>query len=248
MQSSTIGIVGYGHFGQFIAELANRFLPEISVRVYSRRHPPDQKTFFDLATTASSSYVVLCGGIAEYEEQLQSLLPYLSPNTVVVDVATVKQHTTSLLQRLLPEQSWIATHPMFGPESYNKTDGNVSGYRVAVTGHTLLSEQYVAVTTWLSSLGVSVIEMTPEEHDTLLADTLFMTHYIGQVMQTAGFVRTDIDTVSFGYLMNAVESVGHDSKLFQDVYHFNPYCEAAAVRFHEAQEVVLRGLQKRRDE
>ena len=135
---------------------------------------------------------------------------------------------------------------MFGAESYKKTDGDVSGYRIVVTGTNIEEGEYAALCVWLTGLGFTVLEMTADEHDKLLAETLFMTHYIGQVMSTAGFVRTDIDTVSFGYLMQAVESVRQDQKLFLDVYKYNPYCEAAAVRFHDAQEAVLESLSQKR--
>jgi len=134
---------------------------------------------------------------------------------------------------------------MFGAESYKKTDGDVSGYRIVVTDKTIREEKYQAAKSFLTELGFMVIEMSADEHDKLLADTLFMTHYLGQVINSAGFSRTPIDTVSFSSLMNAVESVAHDGKLFMDVYNNNPYCEAAVVRFHDAQEVVLKGLLKR---
>lgn len=242
MEIKTLGICGYGHFGKFVEALVCRFLPEAEVRVYSRRNEPDGERFFSLENTGASDVVVLCGAIHEYKTQLVSVLPHLGAATVVVDVATVKKHTDELFKKHLNGRQWLSCHPMFGAESYTKTEGDVSGYRIVVTNHTLTEGEYKAVKNYLTNLGFSVVEMTPDEHDQLLADTLFMTHYIGQVMSNAGFVRTDIDTVSFGHLMHAVESVAQDKKLFMDVYTYNPYCEAAAVRFHDAQEEVLKGL------
>lgn len=246
MKLTSVGIIGYGHFGQFVAQLIERFVPDVPVRVYSRRAELDGKRFFDFETVAQSSVVVLCCGISEYEATVTKLLSYLTPGTVVVDVATVKKHTTELFRRSLPTHQWLCCHPMFGAESYKKTNGDISGYRIVVTDHTLPLVAYESVIDWLRSLGFVVIVMTADEHDKLLADTLFLTHYIGQAMSTAGIVRTAIDTVSFQSLMNAVESVAQDGKLFQDVYHYNPYCEAAAVQFHEAQRLVLDGLLKKR--
>ena len=131
---------------------------------------------------------------------------------------------------------------MFGAESYRKQEENVDGFRIVVTDTTLADEDYAAACDFLSGLGFTMIEMSADRHDELLADTLFMTHYIGQTMARAGFGRTDIDTVSFQSLMNSVESVAHDEELFVDVYNHNPYCETAAVRFHEAQREVLEDL------
>jgi prephenate dehydrogenase len=77
--------------------------------------------------------------------------------------------------------------------------------------------------------------MTAESHDRLLAETLFLTHYVAQAVARGGFVRTDIDTLSFGFLMDAVESVKNDVDLFRDVFFFNPYCEDIIVRFERAE-------------
>mgnify|MGYP000156198446 CR=1 FL=1 len=131
---------------------------------------------------------------------------------------------------------------MFGPESYQKTKKDVTGFRIVVTDKTVSSSDYKKVKKTLSQLGFVILEMTSDEHDKLLANTLFLTHYVGQTMKEAGFLRTDIDTVSFQSLMNAVESVMNDEKLFRDVYDFNPYCKESAERFHDAQEVVQKKL------
>lgn len=242
----SVGIVGHGHFGQFVETLVRRFLPEVEVRVFSKRSLPDDEKFFDLTKTASSDVVVLCGSIGGYEDQLKSLLSHLGEDTVVVDVATVKKHTGEIFKKHLGDRKWLSCHPMFGAESYKKQNEDVSGFRVVVTDKTIREEEYESVRNLMSGLGFVFIEMTADEHDKLLADTLFMTHYIGQVMSSAGFGRTDIDTVSFQSLMNAVESVAQDGKLFMDVYNFNPYCEAAAMRFHDAQEIVLKGLLRKK--
>lgn len=244
MKISSVGIVGYGHFGQFVITVVKRFLPGVEVRVHSRRSKADRETFFGLEETAASDIVVLCGSITGYEDQIESILPHLGDETVVVDVATVKKYTSELFKKHLAGRKWISSHPMFGAESYKKQNEDISGFRIVVTDKTITEHDFDKARNFLSGLGFVVIEMTADEHDKLLADTLFMTHYIGQTMQTAGFSRTNIDTVSFQSLMNAVESVTQDRQLFLDVYNHNPYCEAAAVRFHEAQTVVLEGLLK----
>ena len=52
------------------------------------------------------------------------------------------------------------------------------------------------------------------------------------------FIRTNIDTVSFGFLMDAVESVQNDTELFKDVYTYNPYCKEVIARFEQAEQAV----------
>lgn len=244
----SVGIIGYGHFGQFIETLVQRFIPSVSVRVYSRRMEQDGEQFYTLAATATSDVVVFCGGINEYETQLQAVLEHVRPETILVDVATVKCHTEALFEKYASGQRYVCCHPMFGPESYKKSDGDVTGFRIVVTDTTLTStsprSDLGLVKEWLQGLGFLVIEMTADAHDKKLAGTLFLTHYIAQTMKEGGFGRTDLDTVSFGSLMNAVESVQNDRKLFEDVYRFNPYCKEVAECFHAAQNAVYDSLLK----
>ncbi len=239
----SVGIVGYGHFGKFTATLAGRFLPGVAVKVYSRRSLPDQETFYSLPEVAACDVVVLCGAISEYEDQLRGLLPHLAPHTVVVDVATVKQHTEALCRRLLLGRRYLCLHPMFGPESYRQRSGDIAGFRVVVTASTLPPKETEEVKQRLTDFGFVVMEMTSETHDQLLAETLFLTHYLGQSIKRAGFGRTHIDTVSFGSLMDAVEAVQYDDQLFADVYRFNPYCKAVIDRLHAAEAGVWEAVQ-----
>lgn len=241
---NSIGIAGHGHFGKFLEELVARLAPEVSVRIYSRRSAPDGARFFSIEEVAACDVVILCGGIAEYETQLRELLPHLGERTIVVDVATVKMHTEELFASVLGSRPYLCVHPMFGPESYEKRGGDISGFRIVVTADTLPDGTYEALRDMLTSLGFLVVRMTGEEHDELLANTLFLTHYISQSILQGGFARTPIDTPSFQSLMDAVEAVQNDRKLFEDVYRFNQFCKESAARFHTSQETVWQSLQK----
>lgn len=240
---NTIGIVGYGNFGKFVHELGQRFFPELKFRIHSRRAEIDDQTFFDLRTTAQSDVVILCDGISEYGERLLAVLEHSRPETILVDVATVKKHTSDLCHKYCEGQRFISTHPMFGPTSYKKHKNDVNGFRIVVTDYSLRNDQYQMLKKKFAGFGFSIIEMTADEHDKRLAETLFLTHYIGQSIIKAGFSRTEIDTLSFQFLMDAVESVKDDKKLFADVYTYNPYCKVVAERFHAAQDEVYKELQ-----
>jgi prephenate dehydrogenase len=241
--SNTVGIVGYGHFGKFLHELAGRFFPEVKVKIFSRRAEIDNQTFFSLEEVSVCDVVILCGAIKEYEEQIKKAITLSLPETIIVDVATVKKHTSELLRQHCEGRRFLSTHPMFGPESYKKYGGNVHGFRIVVTDYVLANDQYQLLKNVFATLGFLIIEMTADEHDKRLAETLFLTHYVGQSILKAGFERTSIDTLSFQFLMDAVESVKDDGELFKDVYQFNPYCKDVAKRLHDAQEVVYAALQ-----
>lgn len=239
---NTVGIIGYGNFGTFVHELGQRFFPDLEFRIHSRRHEPDNKKFFDLKTASQSDVVILCDGIREYEERMKAVLALSLPGTIFVDVATVKKHTSELCYKYCDGRKFISTHPMFGPTSYKKHKGDVTGFRIVVTDYSLKNNDYQMLKHRFDSLGFNIIEMSADEHDRNLAETLFITHYIGQSIIRAGFSRTEIDTLSFQFLMDAVESVKDDKELFEDVYKFNPYCRAVVDKFNKSQQEVFQEL------
>lgn len=244
MDIKTIGIIGYGAFGALVHKLIERFAPDVQVRVHSEHHPADGKTFFSLEEAAATDAVVFAVPIAAFEDVLKKTLPLMPEDSIIIDVATVKVHPVEVLKRLAGARRWIATHPMWGPESYEKRGGDVSGFRIVMADGTLPVPEYMALTAFLKECGFDVVEMSPEEHDKHLAETLFLTHLVGQTIAHGNFVRTDIDTVSFGFLMDAVESVKHDEALFRDVYRFNPYCREVLERFGAAEAEVRALLEK----
>jgi prephenate dehydrogenase len=234
----SVSLFGYGHFGVFLHGLAQRYAPELTVSIHSRSRAGEGEPFVSLEEAAACDAVVLTVPISAYEATLERITPHLGPDTVIVDVATVKTYTSELIRRIAGNHRFIATHPMFGPESYAKRGGDVTGFRIVVTETNLDDEDRRIVLQRLRGIGFSVIETDSDAHDRDLAETLFLTHYIGQVVARGGFERTDIDSVSFGYLMDAVDSVRHDTRLFEDVFRFNPYCRQVVERFDRSEKQV----------
>lgn len=236
--SLSIGLIGYGHFGAFLHTLAQRYLPDATLKIHSGRRKPDGEVFFSLEEVAACDAVVLSVPMSAYGATLEKIGPHMKPDGIVVDIATVKKYTQDLVETARPDRPFIATHPMFGPESYTKRDGDVTGLRIVVTGHNLPAATYSALCDRLTDVGFTLIEMSADAHDKELAETLFLTHYIGQVIARGGFERTDIDTVSFGFLMDAVDSVRHDGQLFEEVCRYNPYCHKVIERFDQSDRQV----------
>ena len=239
----TLGLIGYGRFARFMHELASRFLPQLKVRIFMRNPVAGVETV-SLEEVAGSDIVALTVPIGAYEATLKQIAPMLGPRSVVLDVATVKVHTSRLIREILPGQPYVSTHPMFGPEAYGKLGSDVTGLRIVITDTNLPAERISTVSTMLRGFGFSVVEKTADEHDRDLAETLFLTHYVGQVIARGNFERTDIDTPSFGFLMDAVDAVRHDTELFRQVLRYNPYCDAVIERFDRCESEVKALLQE----
>ena len=238
----SVGLIGYGNFGAFLKVLADRYAPELTIKVYSRSNVEDGVLFCPLEDVAACDAVVLTVPISAYEDNLQMLKTHLRDDTILVDVATVKVFTTDVIKTVTPGQRFIAMHPMFGPESYTKRDQDVTGLRIVVTDDTLEEGQRQALIGRFRDIGFSVVETSADIHDRDLAETLFLTHFVGQVVAHGNFERTDIDSVSFGFLMDSVDSVRSDTKLFEDVFRFNPYCRKVVERFDKSERFVKERL------
>jgi prephenate dehydrogenase len=238
----SVGIIGYGNFGAFVHELIKRFAPDVSVKVFTPDTAVDGVSYFAREEAAQCDVVVFAVPIRAYENALKETVPLMKKGGIIVDVATVKMHTVALLKKYADGRPYIATHPMFGPESYVKRNKDVSGFRIVITDHTLPEDDVLVFCKTLEQTGFRVLRMSADMHDRQLAETLFLTHFIGQIVTRAGFVRTDIDTVSFGFLMDAVESVKNDTQLFRDVFTYNPHCKSVMERFRVAQEHVTSSL------
>jgi prephenate dehydrogenase len=235
MEVKTVGIIGYGAFGALVETLLKRFAPQVEVHAYDTKKGKSKTT---LAEAAACDAVVLSVPIAEFENTLKDVVPLTRPDTVIVDVSTVKVHTAALLKRFAEGRPYISTHPVWGPESYEKRGGDISGFRIVMADSTLPVADYTALSAFLTKCGFDVVEMSAEAHDKHLAETLFLTHLIGQTISVGGFKRTEADTVSFGFLMDAVESVKNDGELFRDVFRYDPYCADVLERFAQAESAV----------
>lgn len=242
MEIRTLGIIGHGSFGALIATLSARFAPDVAVKIYSSRSAPDGAHFFSLEEVAACDAVIFTVPIHAFEDMLQKVVPLTRPDTILVDVATVKMHTVALLEKYAATRPYLALHPMFGPYSYEKRANEVAGFRIVATEYTIPKEAFEKLKAFGEKLGFNIIEMTSESHDRHLAETLFLTHLVGQVVTEGKFGRTEIDTVSFGFLMDAVESVRNDTELFKDVYRFNPSCKEVLGRFEDAADRVKKLL------
>lgn len=128
----TIGIIGFGRFGQFIART---FAKHGKIVVTSR------SDYTDIANDMGATYVslddpdaflnqdldviILAVSILSFEGTIKNLVPALrkysqknNKGPLIVDVLSVKEHPRQVLLQYLPEDCDIlCTHPMFGPDS-----------------------------------------------------------------------------------------------------------------------------------
>jgi hypothetical protein len=136
----------------------------------------------------------------------------------------VKLHPAKILETAFESSDQIeliASHPMFGPDS--GTDG-VEGFPLVLWPLRVSDERYNTWRSYFEGLGVHIVEMSPDQHDRLAANSQGVTHYIGRVIGELNLQETPIDTKGFKILLSIVEQICNDSvELFQDLQYYNPY-------------------------
>lgn len=238
-QIETIGIIGFGRFSRLMIHYLSR---DFTVIVFDRR---DRKEAIGEAGGRSRSLTDVCQcdvvvpavPISAMPEMLQQIAPLLAQRSLVVDICSVKTLPVQWMTKWLPKQTaFLATHPMFGPDSANKT---LAGQKMILCRQRIDNERYNCIRDYLKSNELVVIETTPEDHDRQMAATLALTHFIGRALDRYGAKPLAIDTEGYKRLLYTLETVTHDTwELFMDMHHYNPYAKEIRSQFKSAVEEV----------
>ncbi|KAJ8753186.1 hypothetical protein K2173_017772 [Erythroxylum novogranatense] len=227
-----IAIIGFGNLGRF---LAKTFVSQgHTVLAYSRsNHSIDANSlgvsfFLDPHGLCEQhpDVILLCTSIISTEEVLKSLpLQKLKRNTLFVDVLSVKEFSKNLLLDHLPSNfDIICSHPMFGPQSAKLGWKGVNFvYESVRIGN---EESRVNRCNKLLHIfareGCRMVEMNCQEHDKYAAESQFITHTLGRMLQMLNLESTPINTKGYESLLDLVENVTSDSfDLYYGLFVYN---------------------------
>ncbi|XP_004500528.1 arogenate dehydrogenase 1, chloroplastic-like [Cicer arietinum] len=254
-QSLKIGIVGFGTFGQFLANTMikqGHTLTATSRSDYSKlclqmgiRFFRDITSFLD----ADMDVILLCTSISSLSEVVGSMpLNCLKRPTLFVDVLSVKEHPKNLLLRVLREESDIlCTHPMFG-----KVSGKSGWQNLTFMYEKVRIRDEVTCSKFLqifASEGCKMVEMSCEEHDKAAAKSQFITHTIGRALAEMDVKPTPIDTKGFQALVQLKEPVmGCSFDLYSGLFMHNRFARQELENLEHALHKVKEMLVQRMNE
>lgn len=233
----TIGIIGFGSFGKFLAE---KLSSHAKVIVYSQSGRTSS-WMASLQEVAKTDYLILSIPLDAYDETLTALQSHLSGSTILVDVCSVKVKPIEKIRAIFPDQPLVATHPLFGPESAV----------VSLAGHTLVMcpelstpEPYSDIKEFAKSLDLNVVEMSAEEHDRELAVVHGLTFFIARSLEEMNIHDQKLHTPTFQRLLNIVEVDRHHSpELFRTIQNGNDYTADMRQRFIDMAQKIDRELE-----
>jgi cyclohexadieny/prephenate dehydrogenase len=187
----TVTIVGVGLIGGSIGlALRQRGLAEQIIGVGRSREKLEKAQglgIIDTATTsieqsvADADLVVVCTPVATIVPQIQQLATACRPGSLITDVGSTKATMAHALREPLAEGVYfVGSHPLAGSEQsgFEHASADLFVDRVTVVTPTseTRAEDEAAVGEFWSSLGSTVVSMSPEEHDKALAMTSHLPH------------------------------------------------------------------------
>ncbi|KAI3724992.1 hypothetical protein L1987_64762 [Smallanthus sonchifolius] len=201
-----IAVVGFGNFGQFLAKTLARQGHTVlahSRTDYSAAVAALGVRFYFNADDLCEEHpevILLCTSILSTDKVLRSLpLQRLKRSTLFVDVLSVKEFAKDLFLETLPLDFDI----LIGSD-----ESRVSR-----------CEKFLNA---FAREGCVMREMTCAEHDQHAAESQFITHTVGRILEKLNLESTPINTKGYERLLDLVENTSSDSfELYYGLFMYN---------------------------
>lgn len=179
----------------------------------------------DLQTAYASDVIFFAVPIHVFDEVIAEHKTYIHEGHLLIDVLSVKLHAKEVFEKYFKTEKvqTLLTHPMFGPDS--SKDG-FDGLPIVLDRATSSDQTYAFWKSFFARKGLTVIEITADQHDKLAANSQGLTHFIGRLLDEMDVEKTAIDTLGAKKLLEVREQTCNDTwDLFVNLQQYNPYTE-----------------------
>ena len=225
----TIGILGFGRFGQFLGkEFAKRFrvlaTSRTSYEIIANNYNIEWYNTLDDFFSKKMDCLIVSTSILSFEKIIKKISKYDLKDTLIVDVCSVKTFSKEIMLKYLPNSDLLCTHPMFGPDS-----GKISwaGLPFVYENVRIMNKKRaMEIINFFSEKGCAMLELSCEKHDEYAASSQFITHLTGRILAKLNLKSTPINTNGFNMLLGLIDNTESDSfELFRGLYKFNKNSE-----------------------
>lgn len=221
----TVGIIGFGTFGRFMAE---QLAPHATVLVDEARVSAERAAGVSVkrvafAAVCDADVVIPSVPVQHLEATLQRIARRVRPGALLADVSSVKTIPAELMLALLPPGvDILATHPLFGPQS---GVNGIAGLPMVVWPVRISHERYEVARRFLAdTLRLDVQEISPAEHDREMAYVQALTFLLGKAFSEINIPDTPLKTKTYQHLLDVRHIVEHDTpELFTTIQRYNPF-------------------------
>jgi len=200
MAYQKVAILGPGLLGGSIALALKKNELAGNVSVWGRREESVREVLdCEVADEASTSLkevcsdaelVILCTPFGVMESISSDMLPFLSPETVVTDVASVKGPVDRQLAPLFKGKArWIGSHPMAGSEKSGLQAASATLFNnaccILTPSEHSSAEAETTVHDFWTLLGARIVKLSPDDHDRLVAQISHLPHLLAALLVEA---------------------------------------------------------------
>jgi prephenate dehydrogenase len=237
--TKVVSVYGYGRFGKLWADILSE---DFKVKVYSRRGLKKEEVsagqeIVTIDELFDCDAMFFCVAISSFEQLLIDSKMHFKPGTVFFDTCSVKVFPVKWMTTHIPKENQIiATHPMFGPDSFNNSSSNLPMVMCNINADDATFNFW---TEYFSNKRMRVEKMSPDEHDEMVAYSQGITHYIGRVLADLNLQNTKINTLGYTKLLEIIQQTCNDSwQLFLDLQRYNPYTRNMRKDLHSSLEKI----------
>jgi prephenate dehydrogenase len=225
-------IIGYGRFGKLLTTILTQDKFDLKVITSQKVTLPAQVKLAKWNDLTEADLVIPAVPISQFEKTIIKIAPLLKPGAICLDICSVKEYPAQvMLDNLLDNIQIVATHPLFGPDSF-VSNGGLKNLRISVSPIRINPEVYKKILDYFRKLKLEIIEQSPAEHDQLIAQTQLYSFLVGSLSNSLNIQNTSIDTYWYNLLVEHSQVVKKDGpQLFQDMIKYNRFSSSFVKKF-----------------
>lgn len=169
---------------------------------------------------ADSDLLILCTPIGAFKSVLRTISEKLKSGAIVTDVGSTKRSVTRSAEKFRSKSfEFVPSHPMAGSDKKGVEFARADLFRNRVCLITPASENspnsVKIVEQFWQSLGMKTVQLTPREHDRIMADVSHLPHLLAAALVA---MQTDsaLEFSGPGFL-DTTRIAGGDGSLWRDI-------------------------------
>lgn len=220
-------LFGFGRFGKLFYEyfkdnfsfsIYDKYIDEKEIKRISKQknitpHSIEESDIIFLAVPISSIQIIS-----------KELKTKVHPNSMIVEMCSVKEHPLKVLHKYFPKNEIVGLHPLFGPDSVLNT---LEDHQAIIVSKNYKSNNFNYLVNTLKEKKIKIFKMSAENHDRLMAYTLCLTQFLGNALALINLPDKKIGTKGYIHLYDIVERTKRDKiQLFFEMNKYNKFSKA----------------------